>query len=140
MIDFGSPDAEEGGLGHTLADHVLAVNQAIDIVVETAGRDIHLSGYSQGGMFATRRPRTGNPEHQEHHQLRQPRSMLGGLPMHVPASIAAPVSEFLADNGQPAVDPGWMSRTGFQMLDPVKTIRGRIDFLRKLHDRDALLP
>lgn len=33
-----------------------------------------------------------------------------------------------------------MARLGFQMLDPVKTARSRLDFLRQLHDRDALLP
>jgi putative long chain acyl-CoA synthase len=36
--------------------------------------------------------------------------------------------------------PGWASRTGFHLLDPVKSARGRIDFLMQLHDREALLP
>ena len=142
VIDFGSPDAEEGGLERTLADHVLAVNRAIDIVVETAGRDIHLSGYSQGGMFAYQAASYRQSKNiKSITSYGSPVDVLGGLPMHVPASIAAPVSEFLADNVVNRLwIPGWMSRTGFQMLDPVKTIKGRIDFLRKLHDRDALLP
>jgi putative long chain acyl-CoA synthase len=29
---------------------------------------------------------------------------------------------------------------GFQMMDPLKTAKARIDFLRQLHDREALLP
>ncbi|EUA66136.1 acyl-CoA synthetase domain protein [Mycobacterium xenopi 4042] len=33
-----------------------------------------------------------------------------------------------------------MARTGFQLLDPLKTAKARIDFLRQLHDREALLP
>ena len=33
-----------------------------------------------------------------------------------------------------------MARTGFQMLDPLKTAKARIDFVRQLHDREALLP
>ena len=36
--------------------------------------------------------------------------------------------------------PSWLARTGFQMLDPLKTAKARIDFLRQLHDREALLP
>ena len=33
-----------------------------------------------------------------------------------------------------------MSRTGFRLLDPAKTMRQRLDFVRQLHDREALLP
>ena len=51
MIDFGAPERERGGLERTLADHVLAVSDAIDRVREQTGRDVHLAGYSQGGMF-----------------------------------------------------------------------------------------
>ncbi len=36
--------------------------------------------------------------------------------------------------------PAWMSRMGFRMLDPVKAARQQLDFVRQLHDRDALLP
>ena len=51
VIDFGAPERERGGLERTLADHVLAVSDAIDRVREQTGRDVHLAGYSQGGMF-----------------------------------------------------------------------------------------
>ena len=33
-----------------------------------------------------------------------------------------------------------MSRTGFRLLDPAKSLRQRVDFVRQLHDREALLP
>ena len=33
-----------------------------------------------------------------------------------------------------------MSRTGFRLLDPVKSLRQRLDFVCQLHDREALLP
>ncbi len=36
--------------------------------------------------------------------------------------------------------PAWASRTGFRLLDPVKSMRSRIDFIMRLHDREALLP
>ena len=52
VIDFGSPDKVEGGMDRNLADHVVALSEAIDTVKEVTGRDVHLAGYSQGGMFA----------------------------------------------------------------------------------------
>ena len=51
VVDFGSPDREEGGMERTLADHIVALSRVIDIVIETTGRDVHLAGYSQGGMW-----------------------------------------------------------------------------------------
>ena len=33
-----------------------------------------------------------------------------------------------------------MSRTGFRLLDPVKSLRQQVDFILQLHDREALLP
>ena len=52
VVDFGSPEKEKGGLKRTLSDHVLAIAASVEAVVETTGRDVHLMGYSQGGMFA----------------------------------------------------------------------------------------
>ena len=52
VIDFGHPDQDPGGLERDLADHVLAVSYAVDAVHRATGRDVILSGYSQGGMFA----------------------------------------------------------------------------------------
>ena len=47
----------------------------------------------------------------------------------------------MADHVFSRIDiPGWLARTGFQMLDPIKTAQSRIDFVRQLHDREALLP
>ncbi|MFN3601532.1 MAG: acyl-CoA synthetase, partial [Dietzia sp.] len=51
VIDFGSPDREDGGLERTLTDHVVAVSEAVDLVTAATGRSVHLGGYSQGGMF-----------------------------------------------------------------------------------------
>ena len=52
VIDFGSPDKVEGGMQRNLSDHVVALSEAIDTVKTVTGRDVHLAGYSQGGMFA----------------------------------------------------------------------------------------
>ena len=54
---------------------------------------------------------------------------------------AAVAADFMADHVFNRIDiPGWLARTGFQMLDPLKTAKARIDFLLQLHDREALLP
>ncbi len=52
LVDFGAPEREEGGMGRTLDDHVRAVAEAVGRVRAATGRDVHLCGYSQGGMFA----------------------------------------------------------------------------------------
>ena len=142
VIDFGSPDKIEGGMRRNLADHIVGLSQAIDTVADATGNDVHLVGYSQGGMFcyqaaAYRRSKNlasivtfGSPV-----------DTLAALPMGIPANFAAPAANFMADHvfSRLAI-PGWMARAGFQMLDPLKTAKARVDFVRQLHDREALLP
>jgi putative long chain acyl-CoA synthase len=142
VIDFGEPDKVEGGMRRNLADHIVALSQAIDTVKDVTGSDIHLVGYSQGGMWcyqvaAYRRSKNlasivafGSPV-----------DTLAALPMGIPANFAAPAANFMADHvfSRLAI-PSWMARTGFQMMDPLKTAKARVDFVRQLHDREALLP
>ncbi|ORW37766.1 acyl-CoA synthetase [Mycobacterium paraense] len=142
VIDFGSPDKIEGGMRRNLADHIVALSQAIDTVTDVTGSDVHLVGYSQGGMWcyqvaAYRRSKNlasivafGSPV-----------DTLAALPMGIPANFAAPAANFMADHvfSRLAI-PSWMARTGFQMMDPLKTAKARVDFVRQLHDREALLP
>ena len=142
VIDFGEPDKVEGGMRRTLADHIVALSQAIDTVKDETGHDVHLVGYSQGGMFcyqaaAYRRSKNiasivafGSPV-----------DTLAALPMGIPANFAAPAANFMADHVFSRLDiPSWLARAGFQMLDPLKTAKARVDFVRQLHDREALLP
>src|ERR1035437_8188429 len=49
VVDFGAPEREEGGLERTLADHVLAVSDAVTRVREITGRAVHLGGSSRPG-------------------------------------------------------------------------------------------
>ncbi|MEE4025915.1 AMP-binding protein [Gordonia sp. PKS22-38] len=142
VIDFGSPDAEEGGMERTLADHVVAVSRAIDLIVEATGKDVHLAGYSQGGMFAYQAAAYRRSKSiASLITFGSPVDVLAALPLGLPANLVVPGAEILADNVFNRLwVPGWMARAGFQLVDPVKTARSRIDFLRKLHDRDALLP
>ncbi len=142
VIDFGSPDKVEGGMQRNLADHVVALSEAIDTVKTVTGRDVHLAGYSQGGMFAYQ-----TAAYRRSKDLASivgfgsPVDTLAALPMNLPASLAPMAADFMADHVFSRIDiPGWLARTGFQMLDPIKTAQSRVEFLRQLHDREALLP
>ena len=142
VVDFGAPEHEQGGLERSLTDHVLAVSEAIDLVAAESGRDVHIGGYSQGGMFcyqvaAYRRSESiasvivfGSPV-----------DTRGTLTFGMPEEILTRGAAFLADNvlARTAL-PAWASRTGFRMIDPAKSLRQRLEFIRNIHDREALLP
>ncbi|WP_040790320.1 AMP-binding protein [Nocardia paucivorans] len=142
VVDFGSPAVEEGGWKRDLADHVLAVNSAIDTVCATTGRNVHLMGYSQGGMFAyqTTAFRYGKGV-ASIVTFGSPVDSVAGMPLGIPHDAVTDLLNFVADHVTPRLGiPDSMVRIGFQLLDPVKTAKARIDFLRQLHDREALLP
>ncbi len=142
VVDFGSPEDEQGGLDRTLTDHVLAVSEAIDTVRKETGQPVHLMGYSQGGMFA--------------YQAAAYRRSDGiaslvtfgsgvdlhkGIPINLPTELViesierfGKIQEALMPSGIPA----WATRIGFQLMDPIKTVQQRIDFARRLYDREAL--
>jgi putative long chain acyl-CoA synthase len=141
VVDFGAPEDEKGGLQRTLADHIVATSEIVDRVRDLTGRDVHLGGYSQGGVFsysvAAYRRGAGLA------------SVISfGSPVDTKSvgifSLPEPVMEFAADAVAALLDrtglPGWATREGFRLLDPVKNVRSRIQFLRQLHDREALLP
>ena len=142
VIDFGSPDQIEGGMQRNLSDHVVALSEAIDTVKNVTDRDVHLAGYSQGGMFcyqtaAYRRSK----DLASIVAFGSPVDTLAALPLNLPAGLAVGAADFMADHVFSRLDiPGWLARTGFQLLDPIKTAQSRMDFVRQLHDREALLP
>ncbi|MDF0530976.1 AMP-binding protein [Tsukamurella sp. 8J] len=142
VIDFGSPDREEGGLERNLADHVVAVSRAIDHITGVRGRDVHLAGYSQGGMFAYQVAayRRGSAI-ASIATFGSPVDISANMPLGAPPALVSKGADLLADHVFNRLYlPSWMVRRGFELLDPVKTVKSRIDFLRQLHDRDALLP
>jgi putative long chain acyl-CoA synthase len=141
VVDFGSPEHERGGLERTLADHVRAISDAVDQVRELTGADVHLCGYSQGGMLAYQvaayRRNAGLASLITFGSSVDTRT---GTPFGLPESFASGAAGLLGDRlfrGRQL--PAWASRTGFQLLDPVKSARNRLEFIRLLHDRDALL-
>ena len=142
VVDFGAPEHEEGGLERTLTDHVLAVSDAVDRVRNATGRDVHLAGYSQGGMFcyqvaAYRR----NEGLSSLVTFGSPVDTRAAMPFGIPEQAASALAGLLADTAFRRIAlPAWASRTGFRLLDPAKSLRSRIEFILQLHDREALLP
>jgi putative long chain acyl-CoA synthase len=141
VVDFGSPEHEEGGLDRTLADHVIAVSDAVDKVRELTGRDVHLGGYSQGGMFcyqvAAYRRNAGLASLVT---FGSPVDTRQGMPLGIPDNLASGLANLIADGiFRGGAFPAWASRNAFALLDPVKSLRSRIEFILQLHDRQALL-
>jgi len=143
VVDFGAPERQEGGLRRTLADHVLAVSRAVDRVCEEVGSDVHLAGYSQGGMFcyqtvAYRRSAGiasvitfGSPV-----DIR--RELIPGVPDEVSGRALDLVGRFLALPFSQFAVPAWLSRTVFKLLSPMKEIRGQVEFLTRLQDPETV--
>ena len=142
LVDFGAPEREEGGMSRTLDDHVRAVADAVERVRAATGHDVHLAGYSQGGMFcyqaaAFRRSAgvasiitMGSPvDLRRHLQVGEDVSerLLAGLR----AALAWPLARI---EGL----PGMFTSTGFKLLTPRKEAMQLLDFVRNLHDREAL--
>ncbi|WP_308207584.1 alpha/beta fold hydrolase [Actinomadura madurae] len=140
VVDFGAPEREPGGLERTVTDHVLAVSDAIDRIREATGRDVHLAGYSQGGMFVYQAAAYRRSEGVASVvTFGSPADTSVGLPFGLPGWLASEGVERVPDwlLGGFAV-PGWVTRLGFQLLSPVKSVRSRVDFILQLHDRERL--
>lgn len=143
VVDFGDPGDEPGGLKRNLTDHVLAVSDAVDRVHAATGVDVVLGGYSQGGMFGYQ---TAAFRHGKHIDslitFGSPVDTTAPLPVPISPERVARLAGELVDSGilRRVALPSWATRLGFKLLDPVKTVQGRVKFLLALNDRDALLP
>jgi putative long chain acyl-CoA synthase len=141
VVDFGRPDREEGGLERTLSDHVVAVSAAIDTVRDVHGRDVHLGGYSQGGMLCYQVAAYRRSEGLAGViSFGSPVDLRKMLPEGTPAAVLDKVAGLLGAIGRRGAVPGWATRDAFRMLDPVKAARNQVSFVLQLHNRDALLP
>lgn len=144
VVDFGAPERVAGGMKRTLDDHVRAVVRCIERTRDLTGRDVHVCGYSQGGMFA----------YQAAAYLRSAgiRSVVTfGSPVDVhrnlPA-VRADVAGALVRWVEPAFLrvmrgieglPGVLTSTAFKLVSPRKELQQRVEFLRLLSDRGALV-
>jgi len=144
VVDFGAPEREQGGMKRTLDDHILAVVRSVEHVGRMSGRNVHLLGYSQGGMFA----------YQTAAYLRS--EGLGsvitfGAPVDIHKNLpavhkdaAALFIRFVEPLVTKSIErieglPGIITATGFKLLSTRKEIEQRLEFLGKLHDRGALV-
>ncbi|MBX3225929.1 MAG: AMP-binding protein [Labilithrix sp.] len=144
VVDFGAPEHERGGMSRSLDDHIRAIVTSIERVRAVTGKDVHLCGYSQGGMFAyqtaaflrgegIRSVVTFGSPVDIHKNLRAVRSDLAGhfaKTMHPLASALFERMEGL---------PGKLTSTAFKIVSTRKELEQRIDFLRSLHDRDRMV-
>jgi len=141
VVDFGSPAHEPGGLERTIEDHIIAVDQAIDHVREVTGRDVHLAGYSQGGMFAYQAAAYRRSDGIASITVfGSPVDLQGGALFRIPPALTTAAAKVAAGALGGRSIPGWMTRIGFQALDPIGAVTNQLGFLWALHDRDALLP
>jgi putative long chain acyl-CoA synthase len=143
IVDFGAPEEEEGGLARTLDDHVTAVSDAVDRVRELTGQDVHLAGYSQGGMFAYQAAAFRRSEGL--HSV-----ITFGSPVDIHSTVPMlgdSVTEHLAGALRTVLGgpldrveglPGALTSFAFKLLSARKEVQQFVDFVTKLHDRQEL--
>lgn len=144
VVDFGAPERERGGMNRSLDDHVRAVIASVRRVRKITGKDVHLCGYSQGGMFAYQ---TAAFLHGEgirslvtfgspvdlHKNLPAVRSDLTSAFVKTVYPLASAVLERIEGL------PGKLTSTAFKLVSTRKELEQRLEFLRSLHDRDRMV-
>ncbi len=155
LIDFGipgvpSPDlpptlaAEQAAFEKDLADHVLAVSQAVDEVNAQTGRAVHLVGYSQGGMFvyqaAAFRKCKGLASLIT---MGSPVDFLRNLPAPVHRGVFSNVMHVSADFIRGATAhlpqlPASLSSLAFKLASPRQELKHFVEMMRLLDDEDEL--
>ncbi|MEJ7603670.1 MAG: alpha/beta fold hydrolase [Kofleriaceae bacterium] len=142
LVDFGAPEREEGGMDRTLDDHVRAVSQAIDRIRAITGHDVHLAGYSQGGMFCYQAAAFRRGE-----GLASVITMGSPVDLHRTVKLGEDTTERIVSGLRAALAwplarieglPGIFTSTGFKLLSARKEVTQLLDFVRNLHDRKAL--
>jgi putative long chain acyl-CoA synthase len=142
VVDFGSPEHSEHGMQRTLDDHVRAVANAVDRVRTLSGRAVHLAGYSQGGMFCYQAAALrkgdgiasvitfGSPV--DLHRAT-------AIPDHIARQVVSGL-RFLLRWPLSRLEglPGVISSTGFKLVSARKELEQFVEFVAKLHDRQAL--
>jgi len=143
LVDFGAPEFQEDGMKRSLDDHIVGVSNAVDHVRDFVGKDVHLAGYSQGGIFAylTAAYRKseglssvitfGSPV-DIHKNLPRIRNDVAQHIIQTGSKILTTPIKLL--NGVSGV----ISSTGFKVLSAQKEVEQIFQFFSILHDRSAL--
>ncbi len=142
LVDFGAPEREEGGMSRTLDDHVRAVSDAIDRVNDLTGHNVHLAGYSQGGMFCYQAAAFKRSA-----RLESIITFGSPVDLHRTVNLGEGTTERLVAGARSLLNvplahidglPGFFTSTGFKLLSARKEAQQLVDFVRNLHDRQAL--
>jgi putative long chain acyl-CoA synthase len=157
VVDFGAPEREAGGMERTLDDHVRAVSTCIDEIIAHTKKEVHVLGYSQGGMFAYQvaawrsalareaKPRGTADDHRGGIRslvtFGSPVDIRRNLP--VPAELAGRIiagARVAIERPLQAIEglPGFFTSTGFKLLSFRKEVQQLAEFVTNLHDREAL--
>ncbi|MFO0686601.1 MAG: alpha/beta fold hydrolase [Sandaracinus sp.] len=145
VTDFGAPEREAGGMERTLDDHVRAVSTCIDEIVQRTKKDVHLAGYSQGGMFAYQVAAWRTAESKGGIRslvtFGSPVDIRRNLPL--PTEVAGRViagARIAIEKPLQAIEglPGFLTSTGFKLLSIRKEVQQLAEFVQNLHDREAL--
>lgn len=151
LIDFGIPgqppahaSPDEPLYEKDLVDHILAVNSAIDEIVARTGTDVHLVGYSQGGMFAYQAAAYRRCKGVASLiTMGSPVDFLRNLPGGVHRGIWANMFQAGADSIRrsaarlPQVS-GRLSSLAFKIISPRQELRHMAEMLRFLDDEEEL--
>jgi putative long chain acyl-CoA synthase len=142
LVDFGDPSDVQGGLERTQDDYLRAIDECIDTIRERTGKDVHVAGYSQGGMLAY-----------QVCALRRSEGIkslvtLGALvdlhasslldPALLGRSLELARGGVLRALGSLEAFPGELSSAVFKLLSWDRRLLGLLQFLGDLHDRKAL--
>ena len=145
VTDFGAPERTAGGMERTLDDHTRAVSTCIDEIVSLTKKNVHLAGYSQGGMFAYQVAAWRIAEKKGGIQslitFGSPVDIRRNLP--VPAAVAGRIiagARIAIERPLQAIEglPGIFTSTGFKLLSFRKEVQQLAEFVSNLHDREAL--
>lgn len=140
VVDFGDPAVEPGGADRTFSDHVRAVADAITRVREETGRDVHIGGYSQGGVFCyVAAAWLASAGVASIFVLGSPVGSIS-VEKFVPERLLWDAARMQAKVLGKTGLPRWFVAQGFNWMTPQRTIRNDIDFVLALHDRESLLP
>ncbi len=143
LADFGIPEKEPGGLKRTLEAHIIALDKAIDFVVEKTGKKVHLAGYSQGGIFAYLV--TAYRESRSIHSV-----ITFGSPVDLqkklrplPPDLFERLAQLFRETVGKPLDllpglPGTLNSIAFKLVNPRKELKYLKLMLQVLGDRDKL--
>ena len=140
VVDFGDPETDAADVDRSLTNHVLAVSAAIDEAAKASGRDVHVLGYSQGGLIGYQTAAYRNCESVG--SVITLGSPLGTIPTdkYVPDDVFWRLADSSTDVLRRTGLPRWLVSTMFNWMQPHRKIKTKLDYLKALHDRDALLP